>query len=89
MGEHHDGIRLEMIRMSVRYAILGEKTPRNYAAYATDLPGCVATGDTREAVVREMRSATALHIDREPSRKRGARADTALSGRDGGLNAVG
>ena len=49
--------------MSVRNRILLEKSPRNFAAYAPDLPGCVATGDTRVEIVREMRSAIALHIE--------------------------
>lgn len=49
--------------MLVQYTILIERSPRNYSAYAPDLPGCVATGATREAVVREMRSAIALHIE--------------------------
>lgn len=30
----------------MRYAIVIEKTERNYSAYALDLPGCVATGAT-------------------------------------------
>ena len=30
----------------MRYAIVIEKTDGNYSAYAPDLPGCVATGDT-------------------------------------------
>lgn len=47
----------------MNYTIVIEQTPRNYAAYAPDLPGCVATGATREEVVREMRSAIAYHIE--------------------------
>jgi predicted RNase H-like HicB family nuclease len=35
----------------------------NYSAYAPDLPGCVATGATREECEREMRDAVAFHID--------------------------
>jgi predicted RNase H-like HicB family nuclease len=30
----------------MRYAIVIEKTPNNYSAYAPDLPGCAATGAT-------------------------------------------
>lgn len=47
----------------MEYTIVIEQTPRNFSAYAPDLPGCVATGATREDVVREMRSAIALHIE--------------------------
>lgn len=49
--------------MHLQYTILIERSPRNFSAYAPDLPGCVATGATMEEVVREMRSAIALHIE--------------------------
>lgn len=35
----------------------------NYAAYAPDLPGCVATGSTREEVEREMHDAITFHLE--------------------------
>ncbi|MXW48827.1 MAG: type II toxin-antitoxin system HicB family antitoxin [Gammaproteobacteria bacterium] len=47
----------------MEYTIVIEQTPRNFSAYAPDLPGCVATGATRDEVVREMRSAIAFHIE--------------------------
>ena len=47
----------------VRYAVLIERSRRNFSAYAPDLPGCVATGASAEEVIREMRSAIALHIE--------------------------
>ena len=47
----------------MQYTIVIEKSPRNYAAYAPDLPGCVATGATREEAVREMREAIRFHIE--------------------------
>ena len=34
-----------------------------YSAYAPDLPGCVATGASREDVEREMRDAIAFHVE--------------------------
>ena len=46
----------------MRYAIIIEESPRNYAAYVPDLPGCVATGASREEVVREISEAIQLHI---------------------------
>ena len=47
-----------------RYLIVIEGAEgENYSAYAPDLPGCVATGATREEVEREMRDAIALHIE--------------------------
>ena len=47
----------------MQYTIVIEKSPRNFSAYVPDLPGCVATGATREAVVREIRQAIEFHMD--------------------------
>ncbi len=47
----------------MEYTIVIERANRNLSAYAPDLPGCVATGATPDEVVREMRSAMALHIE--------------------------
>ena len=47
----------------MKYAIVIEKTPRNYAAYAPDLPGCIATADTREEVIQLMREGIPFHIE--------------------------
>lgn len=33
------------------------------SAYAPDLPGCVATGTSRDAVEREMHDAIAFHLE--------------------------
>ena len=35
----------------------------NYSPYPPDLPGCVATGATREECEREMRDAITFHIE--------------------------
>ena len=40
-----------------------ERTDNNYAAYVPDLPGCVATGRTREEVERRIREAIELHLE--------------------------
>ena len=37
--------------------------PSNWAAYCPDLPGVVATGDTREECITNMREAIAFHIE--------------------------
>jgi len=34
----------------------------NYSAYSPDVPGCAATGDTREEAEALMREALTLHI---------------------------
>lgn len=47
----------------MRYAVVIEKAPSNYAAYVPDLPGCVATGKTEEEVLDEIRQAIAFHIE--------------------------
>ena len=47
----------------MQYTIVIEKAPNNYAVCVPDLPGCVATGATREEAVREMRQATEFHIE--------------------------
>jgi len=45
-----------------RFLIIIEKANGNYSAYSPDLPGCVATGKTREQVTRNMHQAIELHI---------------------------
>lgn len=47
----------------MRFAIVIEKAEGNYSAYVPDLPGCVATGPTVEAVEREIRDAIRFHIE--------------------------
>lgn len=47
----------------MRYAIVIEKSDRNYSAYVPDLPGCVATGESVAAVEAEIRNAIRFHID--------------------------
>ena len=51
-----------------RFLIIIEKANGNFSAYSPDLPGCVATGKTREQVARNMHAAIELHV-------RGMRAD--------------
>ena len=45
-----------------RFLIVIEKTENNYSAYSPDLPGCVATGKTREETERNMHKAVEMHI---------------------------
>lgn len=47
----------------MRYAVVIEKANGNYSAYVPDLPGCIATGETVEAVGREIRAAIRFHIE--------------------------
>ena len=47
----------------MKYAVVYEKAPGNCSAYVPDLPGCIATGATREEVKKSMREAIAFHIE--------------------------
>ena len=48
--------------MSQPFAVVIEETEHNYSAYVPDLPGCVATGPSREQVLAEIRDAIAFHL---------------------------
>ena len=45
-----------------RFLIIIEKTNGNYSAYSPDLPGCIATGNTREETERNMHEAVEMHV---------------------------
>lgn len=45
-----------------RFLIVIEKAGKNYSAYSPDLPGCVATGKTREGTEERMHEAIEMHI---------------------------
>ena len=45
-----------------RFLVVIEKATDNYSAYAPDLPGCVATGATREEVERNIHEAIQMHV---------------------------
>lgn len=45
------------------YAVIIEGEPGSYSAYAPDLPGCVAAGETREEVEALMAEAIRLHVE--------------------------
>ncbi len=45
-----------------RFLIVIEKANGNYSAYSPDLPGCVATGKTREEAERNMHEAVEMHV---------------------------
>ncbi len=46
----------------MRYAIVIEKAESNYAAYVPDLPGCVATGKTKQEAEQQIREAIEIHL---------------------------
>jgi predicted RNase H-like HicB family nuclease len=45
-----------------RYLVVIEPAGRNYSAYSPDLPGCVATGVTRDEARRRMQDAILMHL---------------------------
>jgi predicted RNase H-like HicB family nuclease len=45
-----------------RFLIVIEKAGNNYSAYSPDLPGCMATGKTREETERNMHEAVEMHV---------------------------
>ena len=45
-----------------RFLIVIEKANGNFSAYSPDLPGCVATGRTREQATRNMYRAIEMHV---------------------------
>ena len=47
----------------MRYAVVIEKAPSNYAAYVPDLPGCIATGATVEETESLIREAIEFHLE--------------------------
>ena len=46
-----------------RFLVVIEKANNNYSAYSPDLPGCVATGATREEAENNMYEAIEMHIE--------------------------
>ena len=47
----------------MKYLVVIEPTGTGFSAYSPDLPGCVSTGTTREAVERNMQEAIELHLE--------------------------
>ena len=47
----------------MRYAVVIENAGGNYSAYVPDLPGCIATGPTVQAVETEISAAIRFHIE--------------------------
>ncbi len=47
----------------MHYATVIEKTRTGYSAFVPDLPGCIATGDSKSEVENELKGAIRFHID--------------------------
>lgn len=46
-----------------KYLVVFEKTKTGYSAYVPDLPGCIATGRTKNETEKNMYEAMQLHLD--------------------------
>ena len=57
-----DAVRRKLRRDRLAYTAIIEKAANNYSAYVPDLPGCVATGATREEAERFIRDAIELRL---------------------------
>ena len=49
--------------MSVKYAVIFERAPNNWAAYVPDLPGCMTTGRTLDETRANIREAIEGHLE--------------------------
>ena len=47
----------------MKYTIVFEKASKNYAAFSTDIPGCVSTADTHEEMRLMIREAIEFHFE--------------------------
>ena len=45
-----------------RFLVVFEKAGANYSAYSPDLPGCAATGETREEDQENISEAIQMHL---------------------------
>jgi len=45
-----------------RFLVVIEKAENNFSAYCPDLPGCIATGSTREEAKKNIVEAIEFHI---------------------------
>jgi predicted RNase H-like HicB family nuclease len=45
-----------------QYLVVIEKAKSNFAAYLPDVPGCVATGKTRDEVLNRIQKAFVMHV---------------------------
>ncbi|MCX6258987.1 MAG: type II toxin-antitoxin system HicB family antitoxin [Bacteroidia bacterium] len=46
-----------------KYLIIIEKTETGYSAYVPDLPGCIATGKTKEMVEKHIYDSIRFHME--------------------------
>ena len=47
----------------MKYSVVIEKTDNGYSAYAPDLPGCIAAGDSQTEAEELIREAIITHLE--------------------------
>ncbi len=47
----------------MKYLVIIEETKTGYSAFSPDLPGCIATGSSKEEVEKNMKAAIAFHLE--------------------------
>jgi predicted RNase H-like HicB family nuclease len=47
----------------MKILIIVERTETGYAAYSPDVPGCIATGESKAEVERAMQEALEFHLE--------------------------
>lgn len=50
-------------RQALEYVVIYEPGTRNWSAYVPDLPGCAATGRTREITEQRIREGIQMHVE--------------------------
>ena len=63
LEQHNEAVGTAGVRQLMKYTVVIEGTPNNFAAYVPDLPGCVATASSREELLKEIREAIEFHIE--------------------------
>ena len=61
--QYSEAGRIEQRSNIVKYTVVIEETGNSYSAYAPDMPGCVAAGDTVPEVEHLIREALVFHIE--------------------------
>ena len=46
-----------------KYLVIFEKANDNYSAYSPDMPGCIATGSSRDEAEKNIKEAISFHIE--------------------------
>lgn len=46
-----------------RYLVIIEESPTGFSAFLPDLPGCIATGTSRDEVEKAMREGVEFHLE--------------------------